>query len=877
MKITRLRTALTDYSFLAEASFKPCFMKSIIFSRFLAALLLLSVCSCRSTQPVADYSTSEPYDSTEYAYSEDDAAIEELPGGGVYRSEDTKLFDLVHTKLDVKFNWTKRYLYGVATILVKPHFYSQTQLMLNAQGFDIEYVKLINPAGKTNLKFDYDGQKLAIQLGREYPRSENINLEIKYTAKPDELEQTGSEAISEAKGLYFINPDGTDKNKPRQIWTQGETEASSCWFPTIDSPNQKSTQEIYITIEDNFKTVSNGQLISSTKNADGTRTDYWKMDKPHAPYLFMMGIGEFAVVKDMAGNIPVDYYVEPAYEQYAKDIFGNTPEMIRFFSEKLNYPFPWNKYAQIVVRDYVSGAMENTTASVFMEDLQTDRRGLIDKNWDFIIAHELFHQWFGDLVTSESWSNLTLNEAFANYSEYLWNEYKYGVEEADYGGLNELNQYLDEAQSKQVDLIRFYYDDKEDMFDSHSYAKGGRILHMLRKYVGDEAFWKSLEFYLKANEYKDVEAHNLRLAFEEVTGEDLNWFFDQWFFDAGHPEISVAHSYENGKLNVAISQNQDLQKAPLYILPLHLDYWVDGKKQRKYIILSDSYEEFEFETKEPQAILFDGEQQLLATVDHPKSNEELINQYRLSDKFTARYNALLYLSADSANIEVARTFKAALKDPFWAIREQAVYFFDGYMGEDLNEIQNTLAQMISQDPKSTVRAAAINVLAEMDGFRYADQLIAAMKDSSYVVLGSALYAYYTLDLPNSQELVQQHESLNDPNIVLVVGSYYLQEATPNKLDWYLSKVKYMTASELYYYIQLLAQYAMNGTDEDKLRVIDVIYDKAMTHGTYYVRMTSFQILNFFSDLPGVKEKIADVRAKEKDPRVLNMYTQSGTD
>ena len=228
--------------------------------------------------------------------------------------------------------------------------------------------------------------------------------------------------------------------------------------------------------------------------------------------------------------------------------------MISHFSELLNYAYPWPKYSQVVVRDYVSGAMENTTASVFMDDLQVDSRYLIDDNWDGIIAHELFHHWFGDLVTSESWSNLTLNEAFATYAEYLWAEHLLGVDEADYLGYEEQQNYLEEAKGKKEDLIRFYYLDKEDMFDSHSYAKGSRILHMLRAHLGDEAFFQTLNEYLTTYANQPVEVHHLRLMAEKVSGQDLNWFFNQWFLDSGHPELEVEKSFNNDTLTISIIQ-----------------------------------------------------------------------------------------------------------------------------------------------------------------------------------------------------------------------------------------------------------------------------------------------------------------------------------
>ena len=401
-----------------------------------------------------------------------------------YKGERDKLHVLKHTKLKVDFNFKKKQLNGEAWITVKPYFYPTDKLILDAKGMLIHQVAL---KGK-KLDFNYDNFELRIDLPKEYKKEESYTLYIKYTARPEKVRQKGSASIKGAKGLYFINADGSDKNKPTQIWTQGETEASSCWFPTIDSPNQKSSQEIYITVPNKYKTLSNGKLVSQTKE-DSNRTDYWKFDQKHAPYLFFMGVGEFEIIKDVYKNIPIEYYVEKEYAPYAKDIFGLTPEMIGFFSDKLGVEYPWNKYSQIVGRDYISGAMENTTAVMHGEQAYQKPGQLIDENvQENTIAHELFHHWFGDLVTSESWSNLTLNESFANYSEYLWREYKYGKVNSEMHFHENVQAYL-QGQSADKHLVRYTYDDKEDMFDLVSYNKGGSILHMLRTCIGDEAFF----------------------------------------------------------------------------------------------------------------------------------------------------------------------------------------------------------------------------------------------------------------------------------------------------------------------------------------------------------------------------------------------------
>ncbi|HEY0262800.1 MAG TPA: M1 family metallopeptidase, partial [Chitinophagales bacterium] len=443
----------------------------------------------------------------------------------LYRASATKVNDLIHVDLKVKFDYEKQQLNGIAELTLQPHFFATKELVLDAKNFIFHKVVLLENGDEENLLYTYDTAQIKIDLGKEFPAGKPYKILINYTAKPNEKRIGGSEAIKSDKGLFFINPLGKEKNKPTQIWTQGETESNSGWFPCIDKPNQKMTDQIEMTVDTQYVTLSNGLLVSSSNNNDGTRTDTWKMDLPHAPYLVMMAIGKYAIVKDKWRDKEVNYYVEPEFADVAKDIFGNTPEMMETFSKELGVDYAWQKYAQITARDYVSGAMENTSATLHGDFLQRTKRQLIDEKREDIIAHELFHQWFGDLVTCESWSNIPLNESFATYGEYLWNEHKYGNFYADWKQYAQAQAYFRESQFKNVDLIRYYYRNREDMFDRHSYSKGGAILKMLRAYVGDSAFFKSLNLYLKTNQFKSVEVHNLRLAFEEVTGRDMNTFF----------------------------------------------------------------------------------------------------------------------------------------------------------------------------------------------------------------------------------------------------------------------------------------------------------------------------------------------------------------
>ncbi|MCF8325164.1 MAG: M1 family metallopeptidase, partial [Leadbetterella sp.] len=387
----------------------------------------------------------------------------------IQKSQDLK-FDLLHTDLKIKPIWANQTLEGTAILSLKPYFYDQESLVLNAKGFLIGSVQI----GQKTVKYDYDNEFLSITLPKKYTRKDTLLVSIRYVAQPEKIASSGSDAIVSDKGLYFVNPLNIPNGLPKQLWTQGETQANSCWFPTIDTPNQNHTQDIYLTIEKNFTTLSNGLLVDTKIHENGTKTDHWQMKTPHAVYLTMIAAGNFKKVLDSTfKRFEVSYYVEPEYEENAIDIFGRTPEMISFFEKILGVNYQWAKYAQIPVRKYVSGAMENTTATVHSKTLLKNGNQLIDGNDDGVIAHELFHHWFGDYVTCESWSHLPLNESFANYSEFLWATQKYGKDEGDLVYINALQDYLYEASQKQVPLIRFDYLSKEDMFDAHSYQKGG--------------------------------------------------------------------------------------------------------------------------------------------------------------------------------------------------------------------------------------------------------------------------------------------------------------------------------------------------------------------------------------------------------------------
>jgi aminopeptidase N len=659
-----------------------------------------------------------------------------------YREAYPRINDLVHTRLIVRFDYAKAYLYGEVSITLRPHYYPTDSLNLDAKQMSIDQVGIEKGNHIVKLNYLYDGWNLRIQLNKQYKASEKYTVYIRYTAKPNE-----AKVRADSKGLYFINPTGNQKNKPTQIWTDGETEKTSMWCPTIDKPNQKTTEEIILTVPDKYVTLSNGKLINQKKNEDGTRTDHWKMDLPHAPYLFFMGVGDFAIVKDVYKNKEVSYYVEKEYITTARRIFGQTPAMIAFFEKITGVAFPWIKYSQIALRDFTSTAMENTTATAHMAEAQQDARELADGNrWENNIAHELFHQWFGDYVTCASWSNLTLNESFARYGEYLWQEHQYGADALGEENYTQLRNYLGNPDNEGKALVRYFYADQEDMFDDISYDKGGLILHMLRNYLGDSAFFGGLNRYLNEYKFKSAQVHELRLAMEDVSGEDLNWFFNQWYFGIGHPKVTINYHYNdlNKKVTVYVEQTQDPKR--LFKIPLTVDMYCAGVKTSQRVWLNSQKDSFIFNfTSKPDLINVDAAKSILWEKKDNKTIENFIYQYGHGGNYVDRREAVAACTRHPENPLALDMIKKGLRDKYAGIRQFTLLGLNIKNDTIREAVETILADLAKNDKNALVRRYTIRMLPNYPGNKYIDIIRAGLNDSSYSVAGESLNALAKLD------------------------------------------------------------------------------------------------------------------------------------
>ncbi len=764
-----------------------------------------------------------------------------------YKAAATRINDLIHTRLYIRFDFDSCFLYGEEWVTLQPHFYPVDTLVLDAKGMDIQNVALIEEKRKQGLKYSYNGEKLNIDLDKTYQRGQRYTLYIKYVAKPDDYAASspgGSASVTSDKGLFFINPHHTDKYKPTEVWSMGYPESNSVWFPTIDQPDQKSTAQITMIVPDTMTTFSNGVLIRKKKLSDGKRSDTWRMYRPNAPYLFTVAAGSFSVIKDHWKNIPVRYFVEKQYASDAKAIFGKTPAMLSYFSKILRTPFPWKTYDQVVVRDFITGAMENTTATMHGEALYKTKRQLQDDGYrnESVIAHELFHQWFGDLVTCKSWSNITLNESFGDYGEMLWAEHEYGPDLAAQHSYQAMQRYFYFADTHEDHpLVYHYYPDKNEVLDPVSYQKGGRILNMLRNEVGDSAFFAALHYYLDKNKYGSAEAVQLKLAFEKVTGRDLSLFWNQWYHRKGYPVLDIHYRYDTMD-RIAKVMIKQTQEAPVFMLPIAIDVYEGEKKQRHKVIMMQRADTFSFHYgRKPDLINVDGDKVLLAKFKDHRPLSSYIFQYKNAGTYLDRREAIdTCAQSQDSSLEARQLLLSALNDPFYGLRKHAIKSLDLKNKNIQQRAFPLLEQLFSQDPHSSVRSAALIALTAEMPASHKQEILHGLRDSSLEVESTALSILNDISPEEAYIRAKQLQATAEAPLSQVICTIYAQQGHTADFDYIRRQVHETGSFGKFNYLN--AWFQMLGTSitntslvkEELQSMIDFVKIMGPRYGYYIV-------------------------------------------
>ncbi len=452
-----------------------------------------------------------------------------------------------------------------------------------------------------------------------------------------------------------------------------------------------------------------------------------------------------------------------------------------FYSKITGINYPWNKYSQIVVRDYVSGAMENTTATLHGEYVQKTPRELLDQNEEGTICHELFHQWFGDYVTAESWSNITLNESFATLSEILWAGQDKGKDAEDAERYDKLQSYLSTTKNGiSPKLVRFHYKQREEVFDEVSYPKGSVILYALKNYLGDKAFFAGLNLYLRNHAFQSAEASDLRLAFEQVSGLDLQEYFNQWYYSGGHPVLDISSHFESGVLSIEVSQIQD-KGMGYFKFPLKIGIYnqinesgkVKSWQETKVLTVDGLKQTYKFTlSQKPIFIDYDVDKILVGEILDHKKIEDYISAYTLTHSYSNRMEAVQNALKDSVGVNANSLLIKALHDPYYKIRKEVISGLHLTNAQNLSLFETELKNIILNDPFTVVRAAAIEKFAETYKTKYKELYLNGLKSQSYEVIASSLTGLLNLSPNEGESLISSFDPETKIHLLKPIGRFY---------------------------------------------------------------------------------------------------------
>jgi aminopeptidase N len=677
--------------------------------------------------------------------AQNQASPTEAPQEPPYQWPRSHNYDVQHYRIALSFDWAKQSIAGETTITFQPFGPGVKEIEIDAGDMAINSVKL---AGGAALKYRYaDNEKVYVALDQSALPGKDVSVVISYTATPKQ-------------GLTFITPTEADPARPHQIWTQGEARTNHYWFPCYDYPNDKATSELMATADENYQVISNGSLIGVQRNAaNKTRTWHWKMDRPFSSYLVSLIVGQYEEVKDQFKGKPVVSYVYPGQVEDGRVSFGKLAQMVAFYSEKIGYDYPYSKYAQTMVKDF-GGAMENISATTMTDNALHDQRASLDISSDEIVSHELAHQWFGDLLTCRHWGEIWLNESFAVFFEGLWKEHDKGKNEFLYEMYANQQGYFrawDGGTRRPIVTLR--YQDPDALFDAYAYPRGGAVLNMLRFVLGEEMFWKAINHYVNKNQWKNVETSDLKAAIEEVTGQNLDWFFDEWVYRMGHPQFEITSKYDGAKsLTLSVKQTQKPdEKRPWFSSPAFFMMPVDiaittaaGEKiHRVWIDKSEKEFTFAVESK-PLIINFDRGNYLIKKVKFERSDDELAYQLLHDTDVMGRVLAAIDLKSRTSESAAKALAEAALRDSFWGVRTEAVKGLSGF------KTDSSRASLIdaANDKDSRIRREAIKGLAALKDPRLADMFIKVMNtDPSYFAVAEAARALGQTGSPNAYDVL----------------------------------------------------------------------------------------------------------------------------
>ncbi|MCB9591826.1 MAG: HEAT repeat domain-containing protein [Sandaracinaceae bacterium] len=648
----------------------------------------------------------------------------------------TRAFSLDDLALDLALDLEGKSVSGEAVLTVRRVDPEARWAELDAIEFALDAVEREHDEAWTAAAHEYDGEVLRVDLA-DLPDGGVTRLRVAYRATP-------------RRGLYFTAPDEHRPDRPTQVWSQCQDQDGRHWFPCQDHPGQRMTTAMSVVVPRGWFALSNG-VLTERGDVDGGTRFAWVQSEPHPAYLVTLAAGDFDEAHTEVGGLPVDYYVPKGRGGAIERSLGRTPEMIRVFAERLSTPFPWAKYAQVVVADFIFGGMENTSATTLFERALLDERAALDVDMDSLVAHELGHQWFGDLVTCREWTHAWLNEGFATYMEHVWKEHQEGRDAYLYNLEMDLELYLAEYDGRYGRaIVERHWDTPIDIFDRHLYQKGGLFLHVLRETLGDVAFWRGLTFYLERHRGGSVETRDLLRSLEDATGRSLEEIFHQWVERPGHPVLKVRAQVDDDAVTVTVSQEQAGDR--LFHLRVPVIVGTDGGRERHVLEIARKTETFRVPTSgRARMVVVDPDMVAPGKIELGLPVPMLVAQLEDGDGARARWMAARALGKKNEP-RAGRALAAALADdPFWAVRLEAAKA----LGEQRTPEAFAALCAAEGDPDPKARRGVARALGAFRDAAAADRLLAWIErgDRSYMVEAELRRALGATRDPRAREVL----------------------------------------------------------------------------------------------------------------------------
>lgn len=681
----------------------------------------------------------------------------------VERSHD---YDVLHYRAEFSFDIEEKQLLGSNRMTIKSLRNDFDRCLLDA-GNNITINEITDECGNS-LEFSHKEDKLMILLHEKYKYNDTASFIIEYLAADPENDQ---------KIFYDAS-----ESYPAMIWGPNFPNRVRNWMPCYDFPNDKVTHEMIIHAPEGFKAVSNGALIGVTPEDSGGSVWHWKQDLPHSTYLFVLAVAPYVVYEDALGDLPVNYWIFPHDSASALTAFGRTPEIIEFFNKLFDFEYPWAKCDQVMIQP-MGGAAESTTATLYSNGLigNLDEKGLKDYSFDRIIAHETAHHWWGDLITLRTWSQTWLNESFGTYCDYIWTNRTKGEDEGIVDLEGKKNAYLNEANSKYIRPIVFNRYEEAlpgQNFDRHTYQKGALMLHLLRSILGDDLFFRTIHYFLHKHAFEPVDTYDFMKAVKEATGQNMDWFFEQFFFRPGHPVFEVSKTWDSSEniLRMKISQVQDTLHGVPYAfrIPIKIGFYTLDGKTVKQLWIDEREELFEFSlNEEPKMVKFDDDGLLLKELSYNQTTEELLFSLR-NDDIIGRAEAAVELSEADLTEQVKNTLvTAAQNDSSWYVRRAALET----LGASAYEKLSSLCKKMVLDTNSQVRASAIRILGDTGDNKLVRFFMKRFEeDESYMVQAECIISIGKCGSKKDIEFVQKASLVNSTrNVISNAASHALDE------------------------------------------------------------------------------------------------------